>query len=166
MTGPIAIIACGNPNRRDDGAGQDVLRKLAAGRPEGAAPDSVRLLDAGTDGMAVMFAAKGCETLIVVDACRSGADCGAVFEVPGAELEQPPCNSFNLHDFRWDHALFAGRRIFRDSFPSDVTVFLIEAETLDFGIGLSAKVAAAAETVARRIGEIIAEREQPSEGRP
>ena len=161
MAAQIAIIACGNSNRCDDGAGPEVLRLLARDRHFAPSAD-VRLLDAGTDGMAVMFAAEGCETLIIVDACRSGSEPGAIFEVPGMQLEQPPRDSFNLHDFRWDHALFAGRKIFRDRFPSDVTVLLIEAETLDFGIALSARVAAAAERVAGRIRAMIAER-RPAE---
>ena len=37
--------------------------------------------------MAAMFAARGCRTLIIVDASRSGSEPGAIFEVPGAELE-------------------------------------------------------------------------------
>ncbi len=158
MTGAIAIIGCGNANRRDDGVGPEVLRLLASDQRAGATAN-VRLLDAGTDGMGVMFAAKGCRTLIIVDACRSGAESGSVFEVPGRELEQPPRDSFNLHDFRWDHALFAGRKIFREQFPEDVTVFLIEAEHLDFGIGLSQTVACAAHKVAGRIRELIADRQ-------
>src|SRR4051794_5714340 len=123
----IVVIGCGNPNRLDDGAGIEVLRQLKT-REAGNDPLKVRLLAAGTDGMATMFAARGCRTLIVVDACRSGSPPGAVFEVPGNELEQRYEPSLNLHDFRWDHALFAGRKIFRDDFPSDVVVLLIEAE--------------------------------------
>ena len=152
MAGGLAIIACGNPNRRDDGAGAEVLRLLRSDETLAA----VRLLDAGTDGMAVMFAAKGCGLLIIVDACRSGSESGAVFEVPGGELEQLPRSSFSLHDFRWDHALFAGRQMFAADFPSDVRVFLIEAENLDLGIGLSEKVSGAARKVADRIREIVA----------
>ena len=156
MAGGIAIIACGNPNRRDDGAGAEVLRLLRSDETLGPRRAAVRLLDAGTDGMAVMFAAKGCGLLIIVDACRSGSESGAVFEVPGGELEQPPRSSFNLHDFRWDHALFAGRQMFAADFPSDVRVFLIEAENLDLGIGLSEKVSGAARKVADRIRDIVA----------
>jgi hydrogenase maturation protease len=154
MTAHTAIIGCGNPNRRDDGAGQEVLRLLGPQIPAGA--DRIRLLDAGTDGMAVMFAARGCESLIIVDACRSGSAAGAIFEVPGAELEQPrPGGSFTLHDFRWDHALHAGRQIFREAFPADVTVYLIEAGSVDLGIGLSEQVAAAAAQVADKIRDRV-----------
>src|SRR5688572_20259722 len=108
----VAVIGCGNPNRGDDGLGPEVLRLLQGTLDEG--ERGIRLLDAGTDGMAVMFAAKGCQTLILVDACRSGAEPGSVFEIPGCELETPPPNSFKLHDFRWDHALHAGRQIFKE----------------------------------------------------
>lgn len=147
----IAVIGCGNLNRSDDGVGAEILRALAQrGRTRDA-----RLLDAGTDGMAVMFAARGCRTLIVVDACRSGSPPGAVFEVPGAELEERQAAALTTHDFRWDHALFAGRRIYGEDFPDDVTVLLVEAETVALGTGLSPRVAAAAATVVERIETLV-----------
>ena len=150
----IAIVGCGNPNRSDDGVGSEVLRLLSLRNIADWTPQA-RLFDAGTDGMSVMFAARGCRSLVVVDACRSGSEPGAVFEVPGAELEQRHVSSLNLHDFRWDHALFAGRRIFREAFPEDVTVFLIEAENLALGTTISAAVAAAAVKVADRIEDML-----------
>ena len=154
----IAVIGCGNPARRDDGAGTEVVRTLAAlGLDRDAA---VRLLDAGTDGMSVMFAARGCRTLIVVDACRSGSEPGAVFEVPGAELEQRHQPTMTMHDFRWDHALFAGRKIFREEFPSDVVVLLIEAQTVEYGLGLSPCVSVAVGKVVERVRDLVRARVQ------
>lgn len=153
----IAVIACGNANRSDDGAALEVLRALKARGLDTGASD-VRLLDAGTDGMAVMFAARGCRSLILIDACRSGSPPGAIFEVPGSELAQAYEPSLNLHDFRFDHALHAGRMIFREDFPEDVVVFLIEAETVALGLGLSATVAAAIDKAADRIAALIEER--------
>jgi hydrogenase maturation protease len=146
----IAIIGCGNANRTDDAAGLEVARLLGASEPLRARAD-VRILDAGTDGMAVMFAARGCTTLIVVDACRTGAEPGAIFEVPGAAAESPFEPSFNLHDFRWDHAVHAGRQIFRETFPRDVTAYLIEARSLEFGCGLTEEVRRSAALVAHSI---------------
>ena len=153
----IAVIGCGNPNRLDDGAGIEVLRRLHARGFDGDA-ECVRLLAAGTDGMAAMFTARGCRSLIVIDACRSGSDPGAVFEVPGDELEQRYRPSLNLHDFRWDHALYAGRQIFREQFPSDVVVVLIEALTTELGVGLSEPVLAAVARVTDRIEVLIRSR--------
>jgi hydrogenase maturation protease len=150
----IVVIGCGNPTRGDDGLGPEVIRMLRD-RPGASA---VRLLDAGTDGMAAMFAARGCNTLIVIDACRSGFEPGVVFDVPGSELERAYAPSLNLHDFRWEHALYAGRRIFREDFPVDVTVLLVEVASIAFGIGLSPQVAAAALTVVERVVTLIASR--------
>ncbi len=146
----MAIIGCGNPNRRDDGVGPDVIRRLRAfDLPEGAA-----LFDAGTDGMAVLYQARGVEHLVIIDARIPESDPGAVFDVPGDILESTPPQSINLHDFRWDHALYAGRRIYGDEFPDSVRVFLVEAESLDLGLGLSASVEAAAESLAERVATL------------
>lgn len=159
----IAIVGCGNLNRSDDGAGPEVIAAL---RSRGLEAFGARLLDAGTDGMAAMFAARGCRTLIVVDACRSGSDPGAIFEVPGHELEQRYQPSLNLHDFRWDHAMFAGSQIFREDFPTDVAVLLIEAQTVALGIGLSPAVAAAVAEVADRVVGLVQSRAALQQANP
>ncbi len=149
----LAVIGCGNLNRSDDGAGVIVARRLSA---LGFEPSPrFGIFDAGTSGMDVMFQARGTSKLVVVDACSSGSEPGAIFEVPGDALENRPAPSFTLHDFRWDHALYAGRRIWANEFPDDVTVFLIEAQTLGFGLELSGPVARAAEIVAARIAAMI-----------
>lgn len=96
--------------------------------------------------------------MIIIDASQTGSEPGAVYEVPGEELEQLPNPSYNLHDFRWDHAIAAGRQIFKEAFPTKVTVYLIEAQNLDFGWELSEAVAAASETV---LTKILAQLSQP-----
>lgn len=151
----FSVIGCGNPNRRDDGVGPVVIELLRAR----ALPAGVRLFDAGTDGMSVLYRARGSDRLAIVDARVPDSAPGAVFEVPGLDLEAQPPASFNLHDFRWDHALFAGRKIYGADFPEDVTVFLIEAESLDLGLGLSTSVEAAAIKVADRICALAASRD-------
>jgi hydrogenase maturation protease len=149
----IAVIGCGNPTRSDDGAGPEAVRRLLA---RGNCPaERVRLLDAGTDGMAVMFAAKDAQALILIDAVRSGSAPGAVFELDGAALERPHVPTLTLHDFRWDHALYAARRIFGEAFPARVVVQLIEAETVAFGISLSPRVSAGVDFVVSRIEDVV-----------
>lgn len=151
----ITVIGCGNANRSDDAVGIEVVR-LLNGRNDLRSRTDVRLLDAGTDGMAVMFAARGCRTLIVVDSCQTGAEPGAIFKIPGSEVEGERQPSLNLHDFRWDHALYAGRKMYGDAFPTDVTVYLIEAGSCDFGIGLSREIERASKAVAESIEVSIA----------
>ena len=178
----LTVIGCGNLNRCDDGVGIIVVRQLmqmfadetvnqneapqhktaAATIPnhhlQKEAPphhQKLKFFDAGTDGMGVMFEARGAESLILIDASNTGTEAGAIFEVPGAELEGKPVESFNLHDFRWDHALYAGRKIYQDNFPTDVMVYLIEAGKLEMGDTLTPKVAKAAEMVTRIIAARI-----------
>lgn len=115
------------------------------------------MFDSGTAGMDVMFQARGSTVLVIIDANSSGSAPGTIFEVPGEELENIPDPGYNLHDFRWDNALYAGRKIFREDFPSDVTVYLIEVENLSMGIGLSASVATAGDSVTARIIDRIRE---------
>lgn len=150
----LAIIGCGNSNRSDDGVGVFVAQALQQ-RMRASPRDDVRVFDAGTGGMEVMFQARGTRRLIVVDASRSGSAPGAIFEVPGAELQREHAPSFNLHDFRWDHAIAAGQKIFRDQFPADVSVVLIEAQSLALGLELSAPVREAAARVIASLSEII-----------
>ena len=150
----LAVIGCGNANRCDDGVGVYVAQALQARLAE-KPRDDVRIYDAGTGGMDVMFQARGVEKLVIVDAARSGSEPGAIFTVPGAELEGRHAPGYSLHDFRWDHALFAGRKIFGDAFPSDVTVHLVEAGSLDLGLGLSEPVRRAAQMLIERIGQVV-----------
>jgi hydrogenase maturation protease len=152
----LTIIGCGNPTRGDDGLGPFVARRMRARLDELGRAD-VRAFDAGTDGMAVMFQARGSDALVIVDAARTGVEAGAIYEVPGDVLARDYAASLNLHDFRWDHALAAGKRIFRESFPTSVTVVLVEVETTDFGLDLSAPVAAAAESVIARLECLVAD---------
>ncbi len=146
----LVIIGCGNPNRSDDGAGVAVIQGLLD-RYHGQPPEDVRMFDAGTDGMGVMFMAWGATSLIIVDASATGAEPGAIYEVPGEELEGKPPDSHTLHDFRWDHALYAGKQIFRENFPEDVAVYLIEAANLSLGLELSTPVSASVERVTEMI---------------
>ena len=106
--------------------------------------------------MSVMYSARGATHLIIVDARVPEDTPGAIFEVPGEVLEAPPNQSLNLHDFRWDHALYAGRRIYGDDFPKLVSVFLIEAASLKLGLEMSGEVVLAAENVEGRVRELIA----------
>jgi hydrogenase maturation protease len=152
----IAVIGCGNLTRSDDGLGPHVVRLLAERGL--AARAGVRLLDAGTDGAAVMYAARGSHSLIVIDAARTNSPAGTVFEIPGSEVENDAQPALSLHEFRWDHALYAGRRLYGGGFPRDVTVLLVEAASTGYGIGLSPAVAAAAERVAHRVDALVQER--------
>ena len=150
----LTIIGCGNLNRNDDAVGAIIAQRLQQFLAENPYPN-VQVYDCGTAGMEVMFQARGSKHLTIIDASSTGSEPGAVFKVPGKELEALPEPSYNLHDFRWDNALAAGRKIFKDDFPQEVTVYLIEAENLGFGLELSPAVQRAADIVFAEVTEII-----------
>ena len=147
----VAVIGCGNTNRTDDGLGPHVIALLG----ERALPSDVALHDGGTDGMGVMYRARGVAHLIIVDAKAPEGQPAAIYHVPGDELEAVPPASINLHDFRWDHALYAGRKIFGTDFPARVDVFLVEAEDLSLGLDLTPAIARAATAVADRVAAMV-----------
>ncbi|MBD2628046.1 hydrogenase maturation protease [Trichormus variabilis] len=150
----LTIIGCGNLNRNDDAVGVIIAQRLQQYLAQNLHPN-IRVFDCGTAGMEVMFQARGSEKLIILDASCTGSEPGAIFKVPGKELEALPEPSYNLHDFRWDHALAAGRKIFQDDFPSLVTVYLIEAANLDLGWELSPVVQHSADLVFAELIKII-----------
>jgi hydrogenase maturation protease len=152
----LTIIGCGNLNRSDDGVGVVVVQRLAERLRRHPVP-GVQAFDCGTGGVDVMFRAKGSDALLVIDAARSGSEPGAIYDVPGEALAQDHEPSYSLHDFRWDHALAAGRKIFKENFPSQVRVWLVEASSIDYGLELSAPVARAADVLYRRALDAIAE---------
>ncbi len=150
----LTIIGCGNINRCDDGIGPIVAQKLLEFLAANPRPN-VRVFDCGTAGMEAMFQARGTERLIIVDASSTSSEGGAIFKVPGSKLEGLPGPSYSLHDFRWDAALAVGRKVFKDDFPKDVTVYLIEAENLGFGWETSPVVRQAGDRVVAEIIELI-----------
>jgi hydrogenase maturation protease len=150
----LTIIGCGNLNRNDDAVGVIIAQGLQQYLAQNPHP-KIRVFDCGTAGMEVMFQARGSEKLIILDASCTGSEAGAIFKVPGKELEALPEPSYNLHDFRWDHALAAGRKIFGDDFPQEVTVYLIEAGNLDLGLELSPVVRRSADLVFAELITVI-----------
>jgi hydrogenase maturation protease len=157
----LSVIGCGNLNRSDDGVGVVVAHQLMHYRDK-YLQSQVSIFDAGTGGMDVMFRARGASRLVLIDASCNGSEAGAIFRVPGEELARDYNPTFSLHDFRWDHALYAGRRIFGASFPTDITVFLIEGATFDLGTQLSGPVQRAANRVCIEITGIIEQHLAPA----
>jgi len=156
----IAIIGCGNAARSDDAAGIEVVRRLAAFQDANAA--GVQLIDAGTSGMEVMFKVRGAARVIIVDACRSGSEPGAVFHLPASELQLAPQHGYSLHGLRWDHALYAGSKMFGSDFARDAEVFLVEAQSLEFGLGLSDPVERGVERIISEIRKLLSTHVEPA----
>jgi hydrogenase maturation protease len=132
------IVGCGNLLRGDDAVGPILVRHLW----DRGVPHGVRCADGGTGGMDVGFQMRGVPHVIIVDACRSGSEPGAIFRLDGADCETTPLAGVNLHAFRWDHAIAFARWALKDEYPARVDVWLIEAAQFDPGMPLTPAVEA------------------------
>jgi len=116
------VIGCGNLLRGDDGVGPVLVRHLW----ERGVPDGAKLVDGGTAGMDVAFQMNGARRVVIIDAAATG---------------------LHTHSFRWDHAIAFARWALGDACPTDITVFLIEVDSVEMGADLSEPVATAMEEV-------------------
>lgn len=117
----------------------------------------LQIVEAGTNGIDVLFQAQGAAKLTIIDACSSDSEPGTIFHLSGRDLTKRPPPNFNPHNFRWDHAVQAGQIIFQDAFPQDITVFLIEVFDTTFGENLSPPVAASVEKTCAMLTSFIHE---------
>ncbi len=144
------VVGCGSMLGGDDAAGPELIRRLAT-RP---LPPGVACVDAGTSGFEVVLRMRGVPEVIVVDACESGDEPGAIHEVDGESLDASPGPAgVSIHRLRWDQAIALSRPLFGDASPR-LTAFLVEGCRFTPGEGLSPEVDRAVD----RLVDLIAER--------
>jgi hydrogenase maturation protease len=128
--------------------GFEVVRLLSA-EP---LPNDVQLLACDRPGLDLVEALVEVDAAVIVDAVRSGASPGAVWELSTRELSRAPTAS--SHAFGVAHALalsaVLGRR------PRRVRIVAIELETAE-GCGLSPAVRAALPRVCQHVRRALAE---------
>jgi hydrogenase maturation protease len=140
----LLVIGCGNILRGDDAVGPVLVRHLF----ERSVPSGVRLVDGGTAGMDVAFGMRGASRVVIVDASATGAEAGTVYRVPAEELtDLPPVDGLHTHNFRWDHALSFSTWLLGPERPEDITVYLVEAGSVEPGAPLTDAVEAGMQRV-------------------
>lgn len=145
----LLIIGCGNLLRGDDALGPIVVRRMWE---QVDLPANVRLLDAGTSGMDVVFQMRGALKVILIDACATGAEPGTVYQLSAADVETlPQPGTLGSHDFRWDHSLAFGQWLLGPLMPKDIEIYLVEAQNVAHGADLSEAAQAGALAVQKRI---------------
>lgn len=146
----------GNPCRSDDAVGiyvVDALKKELAGN------ENFTVLDMGTGAFEVLFNLKGHQKIILVDAVvNTGEAPGTLYKVPAEEVASAPQEDpmVFLHSIKWDQALSYAKKILRDEYPEDITVYLIAVDDTRLEIQLSDGVRYAGDKVVHLIKEEIA----------
>lgn len=130
------VVGCGSVLSGDDAAGPELVRRLAAHR----LPRGVACVDAGTSGFEVVLWMRGVAEVILVDACVSGSEPGAIHEFAGESLAPPPATAgVSIHRLRWDQAIALARPLLGEASPR-LTAFLVEGARFAPGDGLSPEV--------------------------
>jgi len=162
VTARVLVAGIGNIFLRDDGFGTEVARALATED----LPDWVRLADYGISGMHLAYdLASGYETVILLDATARGEPPGTVSVIELDRPDEAPGGAaamlLDAHGMQPDLVLSmlgvlggqAGR----------VLLVGCEPASTDYGMGLSAPVAAAVGPAVRAVLDLIdAERREPS----
>lgn len=85
----------------------------------------------------------GHDRIIIVDAViNTGEPVGTLYKVPAHEIQgaiQDDPMVF-LHSIKWDQALSYAKKIMRENYPNDITVYLISVDNTRLDIELSDEV--------------------------
>jgi hydrogenase maturation protease len=143
----VAVIGVGNPFRRDDGVGLEVVRRAAEGLPDG-----VPVVEVDGEPARLLDAWAGADAAVVVDAVRSDASAGTVHRIairPGSEPFPPWRPGTSSHGAGLAAAVGLGHAL--DRLPPHLVVLGIEGQAFTQGSGLTQAVAAVIDDVARRV---------------
>jgi len=149
----ILVLGIGNILWADEGFGVRVLEALDR---DHAFPDTVTLLDGGTQGLYLLPYLEEADGLVIVDAVDYGLPPGTLHEL---EDEQVPAvlaaRKVSLHQTGFQEIL--GLLALRGHTPKRIVLVGVQPEVLDdYGGGLTATVAAKVEPAAARVLEVLA----------
>lgn len=132
----MLIIGCGNLIRGDDGVGIHLIKELEKLH----LPENVKIIDAGTISIDMLFQMEAVDKVIIVDAVEGGIEPGTIYRLTKEDLAPPSATPFSLHELKLEHTLKIGEKILGDKFPSEVIIFGVEVGEIKEGIALSPKI--------------------------
>lgn len=145
------MLGVGNILLRDEGVGVHVIEELS--RMD--LPQSVKVVDGGTEGFALLDVIHEADVLIVIDAVKTGGEPGSVYKFDLDEFTTALQNfTTSLHQVGLMEVLevaeILGKR-------PKTTVIGVEPKTLEIGLGLSPEVQSTVQTVIKTVLDTIAE---------
>jgi hydrogenase maturation protease len=147
---PFLVLGVGNILMADEGIGVRVLEALK----NELMPDCVELIDAGTALVELLPLLSKREKVVVIDAVRCGREPGTVYRFTPADIAELKQPQISIHQIGILEALrmaeLGGWK------PREVVIFGIEPAKVDWGMELSAEVAASLQKVVRLVIEEIA----------
>ena len=145
MAERVVILGIGNLLMADDGIGVHAAQALAADPPPG-----VEVVDAGTDFLSALPFLEAADKALIIDAVQAGGTPGTIYRF--SETELAPHTSTSAHATN----LLAARQLLPPGtrWP-EISVLGVEPGVLDYGMELSAPVAAALPRVVAQAREAV-----------
>lgn len=144
----LLVVGVGNRYRRDDAVGPLVADRLAE--------RGFRGVEASGEGAALIEAWNSEQTVVLIDAARSGAEPGTVHRFDAAAQVLPSgLFHYSSHQFAVAEAIELARALGR--LPERLIVYGIEGADFAHGEGLTPAVEAAADALTERIAEEFAD---------
>jgi len=143
------IIGIGNKLRGDDAAGLLALKKIKELAPEG-----VDVIENNGDGAELINKWAGRDKVILIDAVVSGSPPGTIhkFSSPGP-IVPTEMFKFSTHLFSVPQAIYLSASL--GNLPKELTIYGIEAKSLDYGAQVSDEVEIAINNIVQFVSQII-----------
>jgi hydrogenase maturation protease len=150
-TSPTSVLVAGVGNLflGDDAFGSELARRLA----RDAWPEGVRVVDYGIGGVHLAYdLVDGCDLLVLIDTTSQGGEPGDVYVIEVDDEARD--RGLDAHSMD-PTAVFASVETLGGTVPRTLLVGC-EPETVEEGIGLSPRVAAALDVAASAVRDIVA----------
>jgi hydrogenase maturation protease len=139
----VVVIGVGNPDRGDDGAGREVVRRLAA-----AGPPHVRVVETEGEATTILGHLERASSAFLIDACVSGAPPGTVRRIDLAQEPLPSAHyGLSSHGFGLAEAIALAQSL--GTLPPSCIIYAIEGENFEIGAPLS-------QAAERGVDEVVA----------
>jgi len=132
----VKIIGFGNKFRSDDGIGIRVIKELEKLEFF----KDIEIIDGGTSGTDLVFWAKNCEKIIIIDAVDTGGKIGDVVNIKVDDIEEfvrKDYRSLSLHDLNLADVLKLIKAL---KINTSISIIGIKPKSIDFGDKLSPEV--------------------------
>ncbi len=148
----VLVLGIGNAVMMDDAFGVQVIEGL---QRHYAFPPEVEVVDGGTLGLDLLPRFEGVERLLVVDALSMEAAPGTVFRLAGEEVPRAFAGKLSVHQMGVQDLLAVAE--LQGNLPAELVVWGVQSGSIDMGLALTPKVAAAVPTVVEGVlGELEA----------
>ena len=144
----VLVLGVGNVLLSDEGLGVKALEFL---KRDYAIPRSVSLVDGGTGGLALLSVITGHDSLIIMDAVRSGSAPGTVVRLEGADrVRSGGYRVSSLHELGMEELLQASAL---EGCNPEIVIIGMEPEDTSAGLELSPRVRRGLPLMARMVAE-------------